>query len=54
MVARQTMHLTGATERDIDMVFGWKEAFYSKEMQLHYATMGLVERIKQARITCMI
>ena len=35
-VARQTMHLTGATERDIDLVFGWKEAFYSKEMQLHY------------------
>ena len=39
---------------EIDMLFGWNEMEMSKEMQLHYATMGLIERIKQARITCMI
>ena len=26
--ARQTMVQTGATEQDIDLVFGWMEAFY--------------------------
>ena len=26
----------------------------SKDMQLHYATMSLVERLDQARVTCMI
>ena len=37
-VARQTMKETGATEQDIDMVFGWQEAFYSRKMQIHYDT----------------
>ena len=35
-VARETMQITGATEQDIDIVFGWLEAFYSAKMQLHY------------------
>ena len=35
-VARQTMHITGATERDIDIIFGWNEALYHAIMQLHY------------------
>ena len=35
-VARATMALTGATEQDIDMIFGWLEAFYSRKMQIHY------------------
>ena len=35
-VARETMHLTGATEQDIDIIFGWLEAFYSQKMQVHY------------------
>ena len=30
------MQITGATEQDIDIVFGWLEAFYSAKMQLHY------------------
>ena len=37
-VARETMHLTGATEQDIDVIFGWMEAFYSQKMQLHYSS----------------
>ena len=39
---------------EIDLLFGWNEAKMSKEMQLHYAAMGLLDRIKQARITCMM
>ena len=34
--ARQSREVTGATERDIDIVFGWQEALYSAQMQLHY------------------
>ena len=51
-VARQTMHITGATERDIDMVFGWKEAFYSKEMQLHYESS--FDRERRCMVTSMM
>ena len=39
---------------EIDLLFGWNEAEMEKEMQLHYAAMGLLDRIKQARITCMM
>ena len=39
---------------EIDMLLGWNEAKMSMEMQLHYASMGLRDRIKQARITCLI
>jgi hypothetical protein len=39
---------------EIDMLMGWNEAEMEMEMQLHYASLGLYDRIKQARITCMI
>ena len=48
-VARQTMSETGATETDIDRMFGWCEAWYRKKMQLHYA--GRDDRVKRAKIT---
>ena len=51
-VARRTMHLTGATSRDIDIMFGWKEAFYSKEMQLHYETS--MDRERRCLVTSML
>ena len=35
-VARETMATTGATEQDIDIIFGWLESYYSQKMQLHY------------------
>ena len=34
--ARQTREQTGATEQDIDLTFGWMEAFHSAKMQVHY------------------
>ena len=43
-VARQTMELTGATEQDIDLIFGWMEAFYSAKMQVHYQATFVRER----------
>ena len=48
-VARATMARTGVTERDIDLVFGWQEKFYSKIMQLHYETR--FDRDKRYRVT---
>ena len=48
-VARATMARTGVTERDIDLVFGWQEKFYSKVMQLHYETR--FDRDKRYRVT---
>ena len=32
-MARQSMAITGVSEADIDIVFGWQEAFYSRQMQ---------------------
>ena len=37
-VARQTRHDSGASEQDIDIMFGWQEAVYSAKMQMHYET----------------
>ena len=35
-IARQTMAVTGASEQDIDLYFGWMERFYQQKMQVHY------------------
>ena len=51
-VARQTMQQTGATERDIDLVFGWNEAFYSQKMQTHYESV--FDRDRRKNVTKMI
>ena len=51
-VARHTMHLTGATERDIDLLFGWSEYLYKKVMQLHYESN--MDRDRRSRVTSMM
>ena len=43
-VARLAMATTGATEEDIDVIFGWMEAFYSQKMQRHYESQPARER----------
>ena len=43
-VARATREATGASEEDIDLVFGWQEALYSAKMQRHYETKFNRER----------
>ena len=50
--ARNTMHLTGATERDIDMQFGWNEHIARAIMQLHYESN--VERDRRSKVTSMM
>ena len=44
--ARDNRHKSGATEVEIDRMFGWNEAAYRKVMQLHYA--GRHERVAHA------
>ena len=51
-VARQTMHITGATERDIDMIFGWNEHLARAVMQLHYESN--MERDRRSKVTSMM
>ena len=50
--ARHTMHLTGATERDIDMLFGWNEHLYKAMMQLHYESN--LQRDGRSKVTSMM
>jgi hypothetical protein len=57
-IARRTRLATdhgreAVTKEEIDIYFGWHEAELSKDMQIHYATLSLRERLAQARITCM-
>jgi hypothetical protein len=51
-IARKTMQLTGATEQDIDLVFGWMEAMYSARMQIHYESR--FDRDRRAAVTRMV
>ena len=39
----------GVSERDIDLVFGWQEAMYSRKMQDHYETR--FNRDRRYRVT---
>ena len=50
--ARHTMHLTGASERDIDMIFGWNEHLYKAMMQLHYESN--IRRDARSKVTSMM
>ena len=51
-VARQFMEFTGATERDIDVIFGWNERLARAIMQLHYESN--MERTRRSRVTSMM
>ena len=53
-VARRDRELTGTSEAEIDIFFGWHEKILLKEMQRHYAKMNMRERSKQARITSQL
>ena len=50
--ARQTMKETGATEQDIDLIFGWNEALYSQKMQVHYEST--FDKEKRKNVTRLI
>ena len=52
--ARRYRHVTGSSEADIDIYFGWHEKILLRAMQRHYATFSIRERMECARITGMM
>ena len=51
-VARATMAKSGASEQEIDLVFGWQEQMYSRKMQYHYETR--FNRDRRYRVTMFL
>ena len=52
--ARRYRAETGTTADMIDLYFGWQERILKKAMQVHYATLSIIERMRQAWITGMM
>ena len=52
--ARRYMEVTGVTEDQIDIYFGWHEKVLLKAMQVHYASLSIRERMRLAKITGMM
>ena len=48
------MEVTGVTEDQIDIYFGWHEKVLLKAMQVHYASLSIRERMALAKITGML
>ena len=48
------MEVTGVTEDQIDIYFGWHEKVLLKAMQVHYASLSIRERMLLAKITGMM
>ena len=51
-VARRTQALTGATEMEIDLTYGWQERFYNSKMQVHYEAR--FDRVRRAAVSSLI
>ena len=47
------MSLTEVSEADIDLVFGWMEAFYGQKMQRHYSIFS-VGRKRALVVSCLV
>jgi hypothetical protein len=52
--ARRYRSETGTTADMIDLYFGWQERILKKAMQVHYASLSIIERMRQAWITGMM
>ena len=52
--ARRYMEMTGVTEDQIDIYFGWHEKVLLKAMQVHYSSLSIRERMRLAKITGML
>ena len=50
-VARRDREVTETSEAEIDIYFGWHEKILLKDMQVHYSSMSLREKMRQSRIT---
>ena len=53
-VARRDMSITGTSEADIDIYFGWQEKILLKAMQRHYEAMSVLSRMSKAKITSLL
>ena len=53
-VARKYMEISGTSEEEIDLYFGWNERVLLKAMQVHYASMSLEQRVKLSKVTGML
>ena len=51
-VARKTQALTGATEMEIDLTYGWQERYYNKKMQVHYEAR--FDRVRRAAVSSLL
>ena len=45
------MSITGTSEAEIDIYFGWQEKILLKAMQRHYEAMSVFSRMLKAKIT---
>ena len=52
--ARRYAKLMDVSEQQIDIYFGWHEKILLKNMQIHYASLSVRERMLLARITGML
>ena len=52
--ARRYKELTGTTDGEIDIFFGWNERLLRQAMQLHYASMNTRELMALAKVTGMM
>ena len=50
-VARRYAAEMGVTEAQIDLYFGWHEKILLKNMQIHYSSLSIRERMALARTT---
>ena len=48
------MEVTGVTEDQIDIYFGWHEKILLKEMQRHYEQMSTRTRMSKSKITSLL
>ena len=49
--ARRYREESGTSEKEIDLYFGWNERLLKKAMQVHYASLSILERMGLSRIT---
>ena len=50
-MARRYRELSGATEAQIDIYFGWQERLLRKAMQTHYESLSIRARMALSKIT---
>jgi hypothetical protein len=50
-VARRDREMSGTSEAEIDIYFGWNERVLRRAMQVYYSALSILDRMSLARIT---